>query len=843
MRSALSKSCLRGFSIAELAIVFVAVGLLLAAAMKGIEIVAGSRIASTVIQTETTQMAANTFIKKFGYIPGDMRGASSRIEGCGADCEPVAADAGDTVVGDRNWASTNILESQVVGTTVPAAAGMTVGSETYLFWSHLAKAGMMNSVNANGAASGAAYAFGVTHPKAEVGGGFVIGHFSRDADSLGPVLAIVSEPRSAIVEPRVGGTVTAVASTSPQDPPLTAVVAAQIDRKLDDGIPNAGRVRAYGALTVCNTGAAYNENSTNKECGLIFGTEFALSVPDAPAGQPPQTVTPPGTEVPACAPRISVAVTAPAPLHANDWVKVKPTTYDFGFFQDPVNWTGAGTTATAEITVNTAAMFTSFKLNTGFDYVGYSTPSRLPAQITLNGTVIYGDINHGSINLAGTDELAGLLVDGANTFVFTMQGPAAVADSTLSNFKATYANCVVPAVVPPPPPPPPANIACNAGSSHTWSTVSWVSAGAPNWTMTNTTDSTATPIGTSGETVTGLTYNPSLSKYSCVDFCSADMVVNGITAVGSAGSASGITYSTAGTLYELSGKPCTASNVNQLAVVSYVSVFGMAGWGGGASIAYKCDGTEWVQIAFNAGIAAFPEYTGVGTAANGWTADPAPPGGGSWSRTYFKCPAASCFSSVYHCWDNYVVTGTPDCDTTPAAALGIDIVPHSTDADLQTAAIDADIACNSSADYYYASGISGAYSWECFNRRNDSSYLGNLADYTGMRHTYVSIGAACPPQPYCVADGDPGWMESPEGLPRNMKPGEVHSVAVGTTLLGLQGLGSANCTGYGGATCTYYGYHPVAGILEQMDGGTSSIIPAVIDPGAVPGRVVIHCSP
>ncbi|MFN7113168.1 MAG: prepilin-type N-terminal cleavage/methylation domain-containing protein [Alphaproteobacteria bacterium] len=55
--------------------------------------------------------------------------------------------------------------------------------------------------------------------------------------------------------------------------PLTASMAAKIDRKMDDGFPHSGAVYAYGSVNSCFMSATdlrYNESITSRDCGLVF---------------------------------------------------------------------------------------------------------------------------------------------------------------------------------------------------------------------------------------------------------------------------------------------------------------------------------------------------------------------------------------------------------------------------------------------------------------------------------------------------------------------------------------------------------------------------------------------
>ena len=121
----------RGFSIVELAIVLVIVGLLVGGVLASREIVSHSRLTSTIVQASGYGAATGLFVDRYGGLPGDLKSAGQRIPGCSvaaAACQPPisAPTTGDGVVGDVGA----IGQHQTSGLS-PAQL------ETLLFWSHL----------------------------------------------------------------------------------------------------------------------------------------------------------------------------------------------------------------------------------------------------------------------------------------------------------------------------------------------------------------------------------------------------------------------------------------------------------------------------------------------------------------------------------------------------------------------------------------------------------------------------------------------------------------------------------------------------------------------------------
>jgi prepilin-type N-terminal cleavage/methylation domain-containing protein len=268
----------KGFTLVELAIVMTIIGLLIGGILKGQELMENARTTATVAQVKSYEAATTSFRDSYNGMPGDLRLAQNRVPNCTANCNPVAATAGNSIIGAPGWgAGAFASQSPAAGMAKPPTV---VGEETNLYWQHLLLSDLISGVTDSAIAAvpaGAiAPAWGETHPSARLGGGFIVGYNDgtagpgMPAGTIGPagtVLALVTAPAAAIVG--------AIAGTGPLSPSR----AAQIDRKLDDGKPTKGFVQAYGpsgvgapATDVCHDTATdnYYEANTRKSCGLIF---------------------------------------------------------------------------------------------------------------------------------------------------------------------------------------------------------------------------------------------------------------------------------------------------------------------------------------------------------------------------------------------------------------------------------------------------------------------------------------------------------------------------------------------------------------------------------------------
>lgn len=110
----------RGFSLLEIAVVLVIVGLMIGGVLKGQELVTGARVRYLIRQQDDLKIAYFAFFDRYHAIPGDYAGAVAVIP----DISTAACNGGK---GNGNGR----IE--------------TTGSENILVWEHLSKAGFLNT--------------------------------------------------------------------------------------------------------------------------------------------------------------------------------------------------------------------------------------------------------------------------------------------------------------------------------------------------------------------------------------------------------------------------------------------------------------------------------------------------------------------------------------------------------------------------------------------------------------------------------------------------------------------------------------------------------------------------
>ncbi len=236
----------KGFTLVELAIVLVIVGLLIAGILKGQELITNAQVTSTIQQMEAISGAINTFKQNYGSYPGDMANAVNRLSNCAAPC---ADGNGDSDI------------ELAVG-----AAGA-LGDEANNVFLHMSAADLITNMDGTNV-----YAFGQALPLAAIGGGYKMGQvggagignpvgFTAADFRSGKYLLVVAAPN--------------VAANAAGAGVLTPTQGGRIDRTLDDGTPNSGSVIAstncQAAATGGGTGQEYDQNAANNvECVVAF---------------------------------------------------------------------------------------------------------------------------------------------------------------------------------------------------------------------------------------------------------------------------------------------------------------------------------------------------------------------------------------------------------------------------------------------------------------------------------------------------------------------------------------------------------------------------------------------
>jgi prepilin-type N-terminal cleavage/methylation domain-containing protein len=225
----------QGFTLVELAIVMIIIGLLIGGILKGQELIANARIASTVAQVKGIDAATTTFRDKYDALPGDMANATTRLptNACGGGACPNGGD------GNNRLSNAPLV--------VPTGEGIE-------FFQHLAAADLIGGISFNNPG-----AWGGIYPEANIAGGFVPGYFGGGALGANGT-APAGHYLSLVLSPTIASA----------DNTLTPNQAQRIDTKLDDGSSDSGSV--FSSTVACNGagGLGYAEGTQTTICDLVI---------------------------------------------------------------------------------------------------------------------------------------------------------------------------------------------------------------------------------------------------------------------------------------------------------------------------------------------------------------------------------------------------------------------------------------------------------------------------------------------------------------------------------------------------------------------------------------------
>ena len=258
----------RGFTLVELSIVLVILGLLVGAVVAGESLIHSAELKGVMREAQQYQSAVSEFRTQYTAMPGDMKNAVSywgaqagaTTDGVDATCAALTSPAtgAATCNGDGNG-------------RIAVFASSSNNHEMWRAWQHLSNAGLIEGSSSGVSGPGGALHVvpGTNAPASKLSAaGWSIWYLGSYGDAntytanYGNVL-LFGRPTTTSYN--------ATAALVPDD-------AYNIDKKLDDGAPHSGKILAakyaYQPNCVESTDDAYKLTGTAAGCSLYFITGY-----------------------------------------------------------------------------------------------------------------------------------------------------------------------------------------------------------------------------------------------------------------------------------------------------------------------------------------------------------------------------------------------------------------------------------------------------------------------------------------------------------------------------------------------------------------------------------------
>jgi prepilin-type N-terminal cleavage/methylation domain-containing protein len=228
----------QGFTLIELSIVLVIIGLIVGGVLVGQDLIRAAEVRATIAQIEKYNTAVNTFQGKYNALPGDLNGATATAFGFAARGTNPGQGDGNGVIEGYNG-TTNI--------------GQVQGGETLSFWVDLSVGNPATPMNINlidgsfstyllpTTAAPAITAANISSymPQAKLGRGNYVYVYSNGGINYYGIAALTTTATTGVV----------VAT-----PTMSVQQAYNMDKKMDDGFPSTGNVTATAANLAVENG-------------------------------------------------------------------------------------------------------------------------------------------------------------------------------------------------------------------------------------------------------------------------------------------------------------------------------------------------------------------------------------------------------------------------------------------------------------------------------------------------------------------------------------------------------------------------------------------------------------
>ena len=249
-----------GFTLVEMSIVLVVIGLLAGGVMAGKNLIRAAELRSVVNEYDLYTKAVITFRDRYGELPGDMSNATS-VWGTAVNCPGTSAQ-GSTDALTCNGNGNGMIEY-----------GVATGNEWFRFWQQLANAGLIEGIYSGvpGPATTYQALVGSNVPKSKLS---FSGWTTRWLGSFGDAWFYTMDYKNTLIFGAESG------NNQTFNQIISAAEIGSMDTKIDDGKPGYGKMISIwwdtctDATGTTDLDSVYLLSDQGNHCSIAFANVF-----------------------------------------------------------------------------------------------------------------------------------------------------------------------------------------------------------------------------------------------------------------------------------------------------------------------------------------------------------------------------------------------------------------------------------------------------------------------------------------------------------------------------------------------------------------------------------------